>query len=208
MTDRTRAAAIAACAAFLASGSAAAQSLLAEPWSFYASASAYIIEDDDDYVQPTTTADRGSLHLEARFNYEDRDTGSAWVGYNWSAGEDLLFEFTPMLGAVFGNTTGVAPGFKGSLSWRNLTLYSETEYVFDADDSDDSYLYAWSELTVAPTKSWRAGLVVQRTKVYETELDIQRGILLGYSYGSLDVTAHVFNPDESPTVVLTAGASF
>lgn len=208
MTGSTRAAAAAACAAILASGSAAEQPLPAEPWAFNVAASAYIIEDDDDYVQPTIAADRGPLHLEARFNYEDRDTGSAWTGYNLSAGEELLLEFTPMLGIVFGNTTGVAPGFKGSLSWRGFTLYSETEYVFNADDSGDSYLYTWSELTVAPGENWRAGLVVQRTKVYETEFDIQRGILAGFSWERLDVTAHVFNPDDSPTVVIAVGTSF
>ena len=36
-----------------------------------------------------------------------------------------------MLGGVFGETTGVAPGYKGSLSWWKLELYSEGEYVFD-----------------------------------------------------------------------------
>lgn len=176
------------------------------PWDFYASASAYVIEDDDDYLQPTLIADRDRLHLEARFNYEDRDTGSAWVGYNASFGEDIAFEITPMLGVVFGNTDGVAPGFKGTLGWRNLSLYSETEYVFDADESRDSYLYTWTELTVSPTGRWRAGLVAQRTKTYETELDIQRGILLGVSFERLELTGYVLNPDESPTVVVAIGA--
>ena len=36
-----------------------------------------------------------------------------------------------MIGGVFGDTTGVAPGYKGSLSWWKLELYSEGEYVFD-----------------------------------------------------------------------------
>ena len=205
-------AAVLTCVAWLllATGPPAAQSasLPSEPWSYYASASVYIVEKDEDYVQPTIAADRGRLHLETRFNYEDRDTGSAWVGYNFSVGEELLVEFTPMLGVVFGNTTGIAPGYKGSLSWRNLTLYSETEYVLDTDDSDDSFLYTWAEFTLAPADGWRAGLVVQRTKVYETGFDIQRGVLLGFSYGRLEVTAHVFNPDESPVVMLAAGASF
>ena len=86
-------------------------------WSFSASAYTYIVPDDGNYVQPTFTADRGWLHLEARYNYEALDTGSAWVGYNFSGGERLAWEFTPMLGGVFGDTTGVAPGYKGSLGW-------------------------------------------------------------------------------------------
>lgn len=179
-----------------------------EAWAFYASASAYFVEDEPDYVQPTISADRGLLHLEARYNYEDHDTGSAWIGCNLAAGDKFTLEFTPMLGVVFGNTRGIAPGFEVSLGWRNLTLSSETQYVFDADDSDSNFLYTWSELSWAPSDWWRAGLVVQRTKVYETDFDIQRGLLAGVTLGRLDLTAYVFNPDDSPTLVIAFGAGF
>jgi hypothetical protein len=100
-----------------------------KPWSFSASAYTYFVPDSRNYVQPTVTADRQWLHLEARYNYEDLDTGSAWVGYNFSVGEKLSLDFTPMLGGVFGNTTGIAPGYRGTLSWWKLVLYSEGEYV-------------------------------------------------------------------------------
>ena len=178
-------------------------------WSFYASASTYILPDDPDYVQPAVTADRDWLHLEGRFNYEDRDTGSAWFGYNFSVGETVMLEFTPMIGAVFGATDGIAPGYRGSLGWGMLQLYSETEFVIDAGDSDDSFLYTWSELEVAPVDWCRFGLVVQRTKAYETEFDIQRGFFTGFSYRRAAVTAYVFNPDaDRPTVVVTVGVGF
>ena len=180
----------------------------AQPASYAASATYYFLEDDEDYLQPTISADRDRLHLEARYNYEDRDSASAWIGINLAMGEALSLEFTPMLGAVAGSTQGFAPGFKGTLSWRSLALYSEAEYVFDADDSSGSFLYAWSELSLAPAAHWRVGIVAQRTRVYETDFDIQRGLLLGASFGRLDVTAYVLNPDESPTVVLAAAAGF
>ena len=180
----------------------------AQPASYAASASIYLIEDDEDYLQPTVSADCDRLHLEARYNYEDRDTVSAWIGFNVSVGDEMLFEFTPMLGVVAGRTKGIAPGYKGTLSWRRLALYSEAEYVFDADDSSDSFLYTWSELALAPTERWRVGFVAQRTRVYETDFDIQRGLLLGASFGRLDITAYVLNPDETPTLVLAAAADF
>src|SRR3954470_23865086 len=103
-----------------------------EPWSISASAYTYIVSDSSNYVQPTFTADRGWLHLEARYNYEALDTGSAWVGYNFGGGEKLVWEFTPLVGGVFGDTIGVAPGYKGSLGWRKVELYSEGELVFDS----------------------------------------------------------------------------
>src|SRR5262249_31198821 len=94
-------------------------------WSFSASAYTYLVPDDRDYVQPAITFDRKWLHVEGRYNYESLDTGSVWLGYNLSGGEKLAWEFTPMLGGVFGETRGVAPGYKGSLSWWKLELYSE-----------------------------------------------------------------------------------
>jgi hypothetical protein len=178
-------------------------------WSFAASAYAYFVPDSREYVQPTFTADRGWLHLEARYNYEDLETGSAWVGYNFSGGSKLAWEFTPMLGGVFGNTTGIAPGYKGSLSWWKLELYSEGEYVFDTGDSSESFFYNWSELTLAPVEWFRFGLVTQRTRVYKTDRDVQRGVLAGFTYKRASLTAYVLNPDESkPLVVLAVGLNF
>ena len=54
-------------------------------WSFHAAAATYILPDDDDYVQPTVTADRGRLHFESRYNYEGRDSVSFFAGWNFAA---------------------------------------------------------------------------------------------------------------------------
>jgi hypothetical protein len=174
-------------------------------WSFSISAYGYIVREDRDYLQPTVTADRGRLHLEARYNYEGLDAGSAWLGYNFGGGETLAWELTPILGGVVGGPTGIAPGFKGSLSWWKLELYAESEYVVDTSNSSDSFAYLWSELSVAPREWFRFGLVAQRTRVYKSERDAQRGLLVGASVKGVDVTGYVFNPDDSkPTFVLAA----
>jgi hypothetical protein len=196
----------------MAGGTAAAQPSAASSeqngWSLDASAYTYLVPDSENYVQPTVAVDRDWLHVEARFNYEDRDTGSAWLGYNFSVGEEVTLEITPMVGAVIGNTAGIAPAYKASLRWRMFELYSETEYVVDAGDSTDSFLYTWSELALAPTAWSRFGLAVQRTKVYQTEFDIQRGFFAGFSYQRAAVAAYVFNPEASPTVVLAVSVGF
>lgn len=184
-------------------------SVAARKWSFSASAYTYIVPDDRDYVQPAFKADRGRLHLEARYNYEDRKTGSVWAGYNFSAGEKLTFEITPMIGGIFGDTTGVAPGFEMTLGWRRLELYSESEYVFDPGDHSANFAYTWSELTLAPADWFRFGLVAQRTRAYQTDLDVQRGLLLGFSYKWADFGAYLFNPDrDQPTLVFSVAVNF
>ena len=185
----------------VAVGDALAQAATNAPvekaWSFSSSASTYIVPDSREYVQPTLTANHGL------------ETGSAWIGYNFSVGEKLSLEFTPMLGGVFGDVTGVAPGYKYTLSWWKLQLYSEGEYVFDTDDSSESFFYTWSELTLAPVEWFRFGLVAQRTKLHGTEFDIQRGFLIGLSHKQVDFTTSVFNVDASrPTVVLGISLTF
>jgi hypothetical protein len=175
-----------------------------EKWSFSVSAYTYFVPDDHEYIQPTITADRDWLHLEARYNYEDLNTASVWIGYNLAGGEKLAWEFTPMLGGVFGDTSGGALGYKGSLSWWKIELYSECEYLVDADDSSDSYFYNWSELTFAPLEWFRFGLVTQRTRVYEADRDIQRGLLVGFSLERVDIAAYVLNPDDSDPIVALA----
>ena len=179
-----------------------------EGWSFGAAAYTYIVPDTN-YVQPTVTADRGWLHLEARYNYEDLRTGSVWMGYNFQGGEKVTWELTPMFGGVFGNTSAIAPAYKGAVSWWKLQLASEGEYVFDTEDSSENFFYNWSELTFAPVEWWRVGLVTQRTRVYQTDREIQRGILVGFTYRNLDSAIYLFNPDDGkPFVVGAVTVSF
>jgi hypothetical protein len=180
-----------------------------EGWSFYASLYGYIVPDSRDYLQPTFSADHDWLHLEARYNYEAFETGSAWVGYNFGGGEELVWEVTPMLGAVFGKTTGIAPGFKGYLHWWKLELSTECEYVFDTRHSGDSFFYNWTEFSISPWEWLRVGLADQRTRLYKTDREIQRGFLVGVSWRKISLTTYVFNPDESrPVVVIAGGVTF
>jgi hypothetical protein len=174
-------------------------------WEFDAPVYAFFVPDDDDYVQPEFIANRGWLHLEARYNYEDQDTVSTWMGYNFSFGKTVLWSITPMLGGVFGDTSGVAPGYEAAFDWRWLSLYTEGEHVFSTDGEEGSFFYSWSTMTASPVAWLQLGLVVQHTKAYETDRDIQRGILVGVSGEHLELAAHMFNPDdEEPTYVLAA----
>lgn len=198
--------ALTAIVVLLAAGNASA-----EPWSHSVRAYTYFVPHNDDYIQPTVTADRAGLHLEARYNYEDRNTGSIWIGKNFGTGDSLVLEFSPILGGVFGDSNGIAPGYEGSLSWKKFELYSETEYLIDADDIADSFLYNWSELSLAPSDWYRFGVVIQKTRAYEAGpgREVQRGLLAGISSRKVAMSAYVFNPDdEKPTVVMALEVEF
>jgi len=180
----------------------------APAWEFAVAASAYFSRGDEDFVQPSITADRGRLHLEGRYNYEALDTTSVWAGYNFGGGETVTWELTPMFGAVFGATDGIAPGYKATIGWRKLEFYSEGEYVVDTGGSSNSFLYNWSELTLAPVEWFRLGLITQRTRLYGTDRAIDRGALAGVSFRRIDLIGYVFDRDNEVAVILTAVVNF
>jgi hypothetical protein len=163
-------------------------------WDYAFSAATYLVRNDREYVNPTLTADRNWLHLEARYNYEALKTGSVWLGYNFSLGEKLTLEATPMLGGVFGDITGFAPGYTLSLTYWKLELFTQGEYFIDAGNGEGNFFYTWSELSLAPVDWFRFGLVIDRTKAFGSEVDIRRGPLIGVKYKKIDFTAYWLDP--------------
>ena len=104
---------------------------------------------------------------------------------------------------------GIAPGIEMELTYGILDIYSEWEYVFDLENSSDNFLYTWSEISVAPADWISLGIVAQRTKVYQSEVDIQRGMFSAFMFSRYSFTAYVFNPDiDKPTLVLNASIEF
>jgi hypothetical protein len=181
----------------------------ANPWDFNVSISGYLVPRGQSYFSPTFTGDHDTLHVEARYNYEAQRTGSLWVGYDLSVGKKLVLEATPMIGGVFGNVDGVAPGLEFTATYKKLQLYSANEYVFDTDTKAGNFFYTWTQLTYSP-KAWFAfGYVTQRTRAYQTPLDIQRGLLMQLTYKKVTFATQIFNVGQAnPTVVLSLGYSF
>lgn len=180
-----------------------------ELWTFSFNVAGYIVPDERSYASPTITVDRKHLHLGARYNYEDQETGSLWMGYNFSAGENLLFDFTPMVGGIIGKTAGIAPGYLASLAWKHFEVSTEGEFLFNTKAESGSFFYSWMEATYSPRGWLRAGLVAQRTKAYQTSLDVQRGVLIGFSHKHAQFTAYIFNAGwTDPTIVMSMGVDF
>jgi hypothetical protein len=179
-------------------------------WDFRVSANAYFFENRSDYLQPTVAVDHGGLHLEGRYNYEALQTGSLWVGWTFEWGEKVKLTLTPMLGGVFGDLNGVAPGLELDLTWGPLEFYSEMEVVLDVADISESYFYSWSELSGRPLAWLRGGIALQRTRVVASPRQVQWGPLVGVSVWKLVASGYWFNPGQSDAQywVATIGINF
>jgi hypothetical protein len=177
-------------------------------WEIDASVNMYFIPNDL-LLMPVVSYDKGRLHLEARYNYEDLKTASLWGGYNFELGNKLKLEATPMLGLVFGQTDGIAPGIEFTLSYSKFYLYHETEYLFNFEDRYSNYYYQWSELGFSPTDWLNVGLTAQRTRVYQSSREVQKGLFAGGIFKALYITGYYFNPfDDNRLFVLTLGLNF
>jgi hypothetical protein len=199
------------CIAQEAALATATSSTAAAPgWAYSATGMYYSFRNQDDFTLAVATADQGRLHIEARYNYEAIDSGSLFVGWKFSGGEKLTWEVTPILGAVFGQKEGIAPGFEASIGYGIVDFYTETEYVRDLEVRQDSFTYSWNELGISPLEWLRFGIVTQRTMVYQSDRDIQRGIFIQGKYEKAVLGAYVFNPDDSESrfAVFSLGAEF
>jgi hypothetical protein len=160
-------------------------------WSFGFETDLYFT--DPFIFLPIITADKGKLHLEARYNYEDLKTFSGWIGYNFSGGEEFEYLITPIFGGALERTNGIAPGLEFTFNFIGFELYSESEYLFDFESSENNFFYNWTDLTYSPEDWLWFGISAQRTRLYETELEIERGLILGFAYQNFEFTGYYYN---------------
>ena len=178
-------------------------------WEFELDFYQYLVPFDRDNLVVMAYADYGNIHYEARYNYEDLNTASVFGGYRLESGKAFVFGATPIGGIVFGNVNGVAPGLLLDATWKQFDFYSESEYVVDFSNSESNFFYTWTELAWSPSEFLRTGLSANRTRLYQTDLELQRGVFAQYTWRSLTAGVHWFNPAaEEEFLIATLAVSF
>jgi len=163
-------------------------------WRFSAWAEMFIVPGEQDYFNPNFYARHKSLHLEARYNYEDRNTASLWAGHRFTFGKGVKFVFVPMGAIVLGNTNGLAPGLEMEIMYGKFDFYAESEYVFDFSSKENNFFYNYSELAIRPITALRTGIITQRTKLFGTPREFQPGIFGEYYFGRCRAGVFYFSP--------------
>jgi hypothetical protein len=186
---------------------AAACSAQNRDWEFYLNTIGFLIPGGS-YGSPDLRATRGALYFEARYNWEDLETGSFFAGRSFSFGKAVSFDLTPMGGVVIGKTTGVAPGLLLDVSYKRLTMESQSEYVF-ATDENQSFFNVWTETTYEFADWLRAGVVVQRNKAFRSRTENQYGLFVNVSRGRFDFSVYGFDLGKSdPSAAIALGVRF
>ena len=155
----------------------------------------YLLKPDNgSYFNPTFYADNKSLRIEGRYNYEAINTASVFAGWKLNTGKTLTLEAIPMLGMVFGQTNGIAPAIEAQLRFKKLDFYTESEYMIDFARKENNFLFTYTELAYRICKPVRVGLAALRTRIYQTELNIQRGFFGEYYFGSFRTGFYYYDP--------------
>ena len=161
-------------------------------WHHLIEANFYFLKDNFMFT-PIYAVDKNWLHLEARYNYEDKNTFSAWFGYNFSGGRKFQYTITPMLGGLAGSIYGMAPGIEMDFRFCRFEFSSQSEYVFNFNDRKNYFFYNWTDITYSPLDWLWFGFSYQRNRLYQTSLDFQYGRILGGGYRWFGLTTYVYN---------------
>jgi hypothetical protein len=94
---------------------------------------------------------------------------------------------------AFGRTTGIIPALEAELGYGIADLYLESEYLIDLDESKWSFFYTWLELGVSPGDLFRVGLSAQRTRLFQTPLELDRGLFAQLTPDLGAVSLYAFN---------------
>src|SRR4051794_33755455 len=89
-------------------------------WEFAVTAFPTVVRGGENYTSAIAAADRGPLHLEARYNYESVGARSAFLGWTFSGGESITWELTPLIGGAWGTKQAFVPGLEASAAWKRL----------------------------------------------------------------------------------------
>ncbi|MEJ5988498.1 hypothetical protein WG902_00745 [Ramlibacter sp. PS3R-8] len=204
-------AALLACA-FPVAAQEAAKEAPADPepaWTFGVTAYHTDVRAGSNYGSGIAVADRGPLHFEARINYESVGARSAFVGWSFSGGDEFKWMFRPLVGGAWGDIKAFVPALEASLGYKQFDFYTEAEYVRLKNDKESRYLYAWTEVGYKPLDWLRLGLVVQRTRAYGGDRDIQSGPFAQATVGQFTFGGFWFNPGSGDQVfVASVGVAF
>jgi len=160
-------------------------------WEFYAELD--FTFDDPFIVGPVATADYKNLHLEARYNYEGKNTGSGWIGYNFSGGSEFEYLITPIIGGLVGGINGIGIGLEFTFNFMDFEFDDEMEFQFDFENEENDNFYNWADISYSPLEWFYFGVSGQRTRLIENNVDIQFGPFLGVGYNEFELAGYTYN---------------
>jgi hypothetical protein len=133
-------------------------------------------------------------YVEARYNYEEMQTFSLYLGKTFAGGDKVSWSFTPMLGGAIGKFNGISPGLNVDLGYKNIFFSAQSQYSFSTNKEENSdFVYSWSELGYEVRPWFYAGVSFQQTYL-TSETTLEPGLLIGFSFKQFTIPVYTFAP--------------
>ncbi|ULQ53302.1 hypothetical protein [Flavihumibacter fluvii] len=154
------------------------------------------LNDGSIYGMGITGGYYHNIYAEARYNYEDLQTFSLFAGYSFSNDRHAVeWELIPMAGFAMGNTKAFLPGMEATLQYKRFNFTTQTEYAVNLENKTDNFFYTWSEFTYTILPWLEPGIVVQRSKLYKSGREVDRGLMLNAVFlPKATASAYFFDP--------------
>jgi hypothetical protein len=131
---------------------------------------------------------------EARYNYEQLQTGSLYAGKNFSGAKKINYSVTPMLGVVFGKYNGGSAALNVDFEYEKIFFSAQLQYTVNKENKEENFFYNWSELGSKIGNKFYGGISMQQTKLYADKMSADMGLLLGFETGKITIPVYLFNP--------------
>jgi hypothetical protein len=133
-------------------------------------------------------------YAEARYNYEDMETFSLYLGRSFSGEKSIAYSFTPMVGVSMGKFKGISTALNVDLELDQFFFSAQSQYSRSTPKGkgSDDFFYSWSEAGYQPLNWLYAGASFQQTYT-EYERLLEPGVLLGFSFSRFSIPVYGFD---------------
>jgi hypothetical protein len=146
------------------------------------------------YMPVMHIQDKRNWYAEARYNYEDLQTFSLYMGRSFTGDRDLKYTATPLLGGSVGRFKGVSAGLNLDLEYYNFYLSAQSQYSFSTNSLSEDFMYYWSEAGYQALNWLYAGISWQQTRGQYSGNLLEKGLLIGFSFKQFTVPVYAFTP--------------
>jgi len=133
-------------------------------------------------------------YAEARYNYEEVETFSLYLGKAFTGGNNLNYSFVPMLGGSVGKFKGISTGLNIDLEYNKFFFSSQAQYSMPTSQYGQYFWYSWSEVGYQSLKWLYAGLSVQHTHLRLIGHELQPGLMIGFTFNRFTIPVYTFDP--------------
>lgn len=164
---------------------------------------------EDVLIIPQLYYYENDYYIEARFNYEEKNAFSLYLGRSFSGSGKTDYEIVPVVGLVIGESVSLSPGLISDIRFNRFSLSSETQFTIDLNGLNDYYFWDWTKFNFQVNKYFGAGGGMQFLYPNNEYPTIDFGPMLMFKFKSFSLETYSYSFwKENPTWVVAVEYSF